>query len=192
MQIPSEAECYRYIAEMKMLDHIVDHSVQVCRVAVFMAAHMSGDGLRLDSGLIRAAALLHDITKTRSFETRENHAETGARFLYERGYRDVGRIVEQHVRLETYFASTRPDEAEIINYADKRVLHDQVVSLRQRMTYILKKYGQTPEHRERLQWLWGKTKELERRLFDYLPFPPDELGNRMAAENRQEELVKRR
>ena len=185
MQIPSEKECYRFISEMNMLDHIVDHSVQVCRVAVFMADQMDSGRLQLNRDLIRAAALLHDITKTRSFDTHENHAETGALFLFERGYRDVGRVVEQHVRLKEYFSSATPDEAEVINYADKRVLHDRVVPLKLRMDYILKKYGKTIEHRQRLQWLWGKTKELEKRLFGYLPFVPDELGLRLAEDDQR-------
>ena len=66
-----------------MMDHIVDHSEQVCRVAVCLADKLSSEGIELNLELIGASALLHDITKTRSFRTHENHAQTGGKFLQE-------------------------------------------------------------------------------------------------------------
>jgi len=176
MQIPSKQKCLSLIRQMNMLDHIVVHSFQVCRVAVFLIDHMGSGPGNLSRNLVQAAALLHDITKTRSFTTRENHALTGAQFLNEMGYPEVGHIIEQHVRLDSYAASDFPTEAEIVNYADKRVLHDRIVTLKERMDYILEKYAKGPEYRERLLWLWKKTEELESRLFSYVPFKPEELG----------------
>ncbi|MBW2514195.1 MAG: HD domain-containing protein, partial [Deltaproteobacteria bacterium] len=64
MHIPTEKECYGLIHEMGMMDHIVDHSEQVCRVAVCLAEYLSREGIDLNHELIRASALLHDITKT--------------------------------------------------------------------------------------------------------------------------------
>ena len=164
-----------------MMGHIVDHSEQVCRVAVCLADNLNLEGTGLNTELIRVSALLHDITKTRSFRTRENHAQTGAEFLQKRGFTEVGRIVAQHVKLDTYFASSSPVEAEIVNYADKRVLHDQIVSLTDRMTYILDRYTDGMESRERILGLWAKSKELEKRIFSYLPFLPEALNQ--AVEN---------
>jgi uncharacterized protein len=175
MNIPSPEECYGLIREMGMMDHIVDHSEQVCCVAVCLADKLSQEGIDLNFELIRASALLHDITKTRSFRTRENHAETGGKFLRERGFSEVGHIVAQHVKLDTYVVFGSPVEAEIVNYADKRVLHDQIVSLTDRLTYILERYGNGMESRERILGLWGKSKALEKKVFNCLPFPPDAL-----------------
>ena len=108
IQIPTESECRRLIAGMGMLENIVAHSRQVCRVSLLIVDHLQPDGLNRE--LILAAALLHDITKTRSFQTLEDHAETGAQLLAEIGYPEVGRIVGQHVRLDRYFASKSPTE----------------------------------------------------------------------------------
>ncbi len=66
-------------------------------------------------------------------------------------------------------------EAEILNYADKRVMHDEIVILDRRMDYILDRYGETPAHRERIKMLWQKTKELEIKIFKDLPLTPDDL-----------------
>lgn len=161
-----------------MLDHIVVHSEQVCRVAVLLTDHLNRKGFDLDMDLITAAALLHDITKTRSFRTHENHAQTGGAFLEQKGFVEVGRIVAQHVKLDAYFSSDKPIEAEIVNYSDKRVLHDQIVSLSDRMNYILDRYGNEKENRERILMLWAKTEQLEKKLFSFLPFSPESLKNR--------------
>jgi len=175
MNIPTQKECYRLIREMGMMDHIVGHSEQVCRVAVCLADKLSQEGIDLNFELIRASALLHDITKTRSFSTRENHAETGGKFLQERGFIEAGHVVAQHVKLDAYVASGSPVEAEIVNYADKRVLHDQIVSLRDRLAYILERYGEDMQSRERIMGLWGKSIELEKKIFSCLPFRPEAL-----------------
>jgi uncharacterized protein len=170
---------------MGMMDHIVDHSEQVCRVAICLADKLNHKGIDLNLELIRASALLHDITKTRSFRTKENHAETGGKILQERGFTEVGHIIAQHVKLDTYVASNGPVEAEIVNYADKRVLHDQIVSLTDRMAYILERYADGMESRERILGLWAKSKELEKRIFSYMPFLPDEL-KQMVETNKSE------
>ena len=175
MHIPTQKECYGLIREMGMMDHIVDHSEQVCRVAVCLAENLSREGIDLNHELIRASALLHDITKTRSFRTRENHAETGGRFLEEKGFAEVGHIIAQHVKLDSYVVYGSPVEAEIVNYADKRVLHDKIVLLKDRLSYILERYGGDKENRDRILGLWEKSTALEKKIFSCLPFVPEAL-----------------
>ncbi len=172
-----------------MLDHIVLHSIQVCRVASWLAEQLDSRHKRLNPDLIRAAALLHDITKTRSFNTKENHAQTGGQFLADRGYPEIGEIVRQHVRLDQYSVPIVLSETEIINYADKRVLHDRVVSLEQRQDYILEKYGKLPEHRERIRWLWQKTIEIENVIFSELSAVPEDLNQILNSGDRLAEFA---
>jgi uncharacterized protein len=189
MNIPSQEECYRLIREMGMMDHIVDHSEQVCRVAVCLAENLNREEIRLNPELIRAAALLHDITKTRSFSTGENHAETGGSFLRERGFSEVGHVIAQHVKLDSYAASGSLAEADIVNYADKRVLHDRIVSLSERMSYILERYADGPGSRERIIALWAKSRDLEKKIFRWLTFSPEAL--KQAVENTSKSKVSR-
>jgi uncharacterized protein len=174
IRIPSEEMCRRMMADLGTLENIVAHCRQVCRVSLLLTDRLDLPSLNRD--LIRAAASLHDITKTRSFRTREDHAETGARLLDDLGYPEVAEIVGQHVRLNRYFASRSTTEAEIVNYADKRVLHDKIVPLSERMGYILEKYGSAPERKRDILLLWEKTEMLEERLFDGLPFAPGEIS----------------
>ncbi len=175
MKIPTRDQCFRMMSAMKMMDHIVIHSLQVCRVATFLTDHLAERNTGLNLDLIRAAALLHDITKTRSFKTQENHAMTGGQHLTEQGYPEVGELVRQHVRLDEYPHPVVLAERQIINYADKRVLHDRVVSLDKRLDYILEKYSKTPKHKQKIHWLWEKTREMEAEIFRTLSLTPDDL-----------------
>ena len=189
MQIPTKQQCYQMIGEMKMMDHIVVHSMQVCRVATFLAEHLDAARNGLNHDLIRASALLHDITKTRSFKTEENHALTGGQFLAEQGYPEVGELVRQHVRLDEYRDPVALGEAEIINYADKRVLHDKIVGLDKRLEYILEKYGKAPELQERIHWLWGKTLVMEDEIFNDLAVAPQDLNRLLNSEDRSKDFL---
>lgn len=190
LRIPSVTQCYHFMHDMEMMDHIVAHSIQVSRVAMLIADSLNKTGANLNLSLVQASALLHDITKTRSFETAEPHAFTGAELLGEWGYPDVGNIVGQHVRLNEYFRTSVPLEEEIVNYADKRVLHDQIVSLEERMDYIMRKYGnKTEENRQRILWLWEKTKELEEKFFKNIPFPPEDLKKILKTEELSRHII---
>ena len=175
MAIPTQDQCFQILYDSAMPGHMVAHSIQVCRVARLLTGALVQRGGSLDGDLVTAAALLHDITKPQSFETGENHCETGAAFLSKRGYDRVGKIVGQHVRLDGYVPGGLPTEAVIVNYSDKRVLHDQVASLDRRMEYILKRYGQTPDQGRHIRWLWEVSRVLERRIYQDLPFVPGDL-----------------
>ena len=172
---PDKRECFRLIHGAGTLDHIVAHSVQVCRVAMLIADGLREEVPTLRRDMVRAGALLHDITKTRSLTTGERHAESGGRYLSEKGFPAVGDIVRQHVRLDEFLRSGPVTEAEIVNYADKRVLHDAVVPLEQRLAYILERYGTNPEFEARIRTLWANTLTLEAHLFRDLDITPEEI-----------------
>lgn len=164
------------MADMGMMDHIAAHCVQVCKVATRLTYLFIDRGIELNRELIYSAALLHDITKTRSLETGENHAATGSELLISLDYPDVARIVGQHVRLaSTVDQSTSPGEEEIVNYADKRVLHDRVGSLRDRRHYILERYGTEPARREMIRLMFEDSILLEKKLFGLLRLQPSIL-----------------
>lgn len=182
MRIPSKEECFKLLCETDTMDHIAHHSFQVCRVAMCLTDKLMAKRFVLNRDLIEAAAMLHDVTKTRSIKTGERHAETGSDMLNELGYPEVADLIRQHVRLDVY-GSAIPNEAEIVNYSDKRVLHEHIVSLEERMDYILERYGKTPESRKYIAINRKKTQELEKKLFAYLSFLPQELEKQTEADS---------
>jgi uncharacterized protein len=189
MRYPTKKECYHLICEMEMMDHIVSHSLLVCQVAMFLADHLNLQDIFLHRDAIQASALLHDITKTRSFKTKDNHAQTGEQLLHELDYPEIGDIIGQHVILNAYADTDPPKEAEIVNYADKRVLHDRVVSLKDRMAYVLKKYGKQSISHERILRLWEESEYLEKKIFATLPFSPDDLNRLIDPDTLEKELL---
>ncbi len=175
MKLPSRKRCFALIHEMGMMDHIIHHSVMVSQVARFLGSCLFRTYPNLDIRLAERSALLHDITKTRSFITGEMHSETGKILLEEMGFPEVANIIRQHVILDHYNMHGPVTEIEIVNYSDKRILHDQIVSLDERIEYILNKYGKNKDYSNRIHIMWENTILLEEKLFKTLDFEPDAL-----------------
>jgi hypothetical protein len=173
--IPDEPTCRQLMDRYAMLPNIVGHSYRVCQVASFLGKALSGLEKGLDPALIVASSLLHDITKTRSLKTKEMHAGTGGRLLEDLGYPQVAEVVRVHVRLSEGDTLVPLREVHIINYADKRVRHDTVVSLEERFIDFMERYGVTPERRVQIEQMREATLELEGNIFGRIDSAPDDL-----------------
>ena len=148
-KIPGRTECEELMARYLMLPHIVEHSRQVMRVALAVTDHLK-PGVSVNRDLVMAAALLHDITKTRSLKTREKHAASGGALVRKLGFLSVADIVEQHVIIRGLNPGGGIEEKEIVYYADKRVMHDTIVSIEERVRDLVIRYGKTEEIREQI------------------------------------------
>ena len=146
MKYPSYENCTALFDETGMYDNIREHSELVAKVAVAIAANLKDD-CRIDIDAVRAGALLHDITKTRAIKTGEHHDITGGEFVRGLGYDDIAEIVAEHVELKSFNPDGPLLEKEIVHYADKRVKHSTIVSLRSRIDDIADRYGKSDEHR---------------------------------------------
>ena len=139
-RIPLREECDKLMALYSMRPHIVNHSIQVMRVCLAITDNLK-NGLAINRDLVIAAALLHDITKTRSLATNERHDITGGELLREMGFTSIAEIVEQHVFFQNLNPHGKLEEREIIYYADKRVMHDEIVTIDERIHDLLQRYG---------------------------------------------------
>jgi len=176
IQLPSKDDCLALMETHGMLPNIREHSFRVTQVAVFLGEALAAAGLPLHLPLIEAGALLHDLGKTPCFRNGQKPAEWGAAVLLEMGYPEVARIVKEHVYLNADPAVMQsPGEAEVVNYADKRVLHTRVVTLSERFADIMERYGRTPEARARLAALEIKFQVLEDKIFAPLDLRPMDL-----------------
>jgi putative nucleotidyltransferase with HDIG domain len=175
--IPTKEQCLQLIQRYEMLPHIVRHSQLVTDVALLIAHKLNGVGEQLDLALVEAGALLHDITKTISIQTKENHAKTGGELLTALGYPTVANIIRQHICLDP--GSFDPDavtEAEIVNYADKRVKHEEVVDLEDRFQDVLERYvNKLPGLRERFEQVQLETKRVEEKIFSKIDISPEQI-----------------
>ncbi|MCF8044723.1 MAG: HDIG domain-containing protein [Desulfarculaceae bacterium] len=175
MKVPCKKTCYEIIRRHCMMDHIIAHSQMVRDVVEMMCRYLAPEYPHINIELCTNAALLHDITKTRSFTTGEKHSETGGELLNSLGFPETGDIIRQHVILDCYDSTADVNEAEIVNYSDKRVLHDRVVSLEKRMDYIREHYVTDNTFTRQFRLLREKTFALENKLFTSIDLDPDDL-----------------
>ena len=178
---PSVSECLRYIDDFAMLDNIRAHSHQVARVAAALTDQLQivPDVIELpERGLVVAGALLHDIAKTRCLQEGCRHAEIGGQICQDLGFPEVARIVSEHVIFNSFdpqrYRAGYIDARGLVYYADKRVLHDQVVSLDERLVYIIDRYGKKdPAIIAAIRVNFSTCYLLEDLLFSFLDFPPE-------------------
>ncbi len=186
--VPAVAQCLALMDQYAMLDNIRQHSFIVARVAEAIVKEMAlpaGNGAAPpDLDLVLAGALLHDIAKTPCLDGSCRHAEAGQAICIEHGYPEVGEIVHDHVILSSFtpdiYRQGHFPAREIVYYADKRVRHDEIVSLEQRLEYIVERYANGSDSiKGRIRKNFDMCFELETCLFSFLPFEPEELAVRV-------------
>ena len=182
--VPTLAECVTLMEQYGMLPNIRHHSLVVARLAEQLWAGLCAfapERPRTDRTLVIAGALLHDIAKTPCLVNNGDHARIGGEICREHGFAEIAAIVEEHVILRNF----EPDRyqlgyfsaGEIVYYADKRVRHNVVVHLNQRLEYILDHYGKNnPVRHQLIRENFKKCLTLEHYLFQWLPYGPSDLG----------------
>ncbi|MGQ9843323.1 MAG: HDIG domain-containing metalloprotein [Spirochaetota bacterium] len=144
MNIPDITKCIALLQQYDILPNVLQHSLQVHKVACAISQNLNGS-VFINHDLVCAAALLHDITKSRALKTGEKHDISGKELLDSLGYPEIADIVGQHVFLRNTSPGSHLTEADIVYYADKRVMHDKIVTVEERIQDLLQRYGTTPE-----------------------------------------------
>ncbi|MFH2012494.1 MAG: HDIG domain-containing metalloprotein [Pseudomonadota bacterium] len=172
---PTLEECLNLMRDYDMLENIFQHSLMVKKVGLWLSEKLNKTGENIDLAKVQAGALLHDITKTKSITTGEDHAKTGSVLLEKLGFKSISEIVRQHVVTDNNTNSYSVSEIEIVHYADKRVLHSEVVTLRERFHDLMTRYG---INKERV-WLISQSEKraikVEEKIFSKLNTTPDAL-----------------
>ncbi len=163
--IPNRETCIQMMASHEMLPNIKEHSILVADVALLISRELNKNGAAFDLNIIEAAALLHDITKTKSINTGENHSKSGGELLRKISVNNrIAEIVGQHMipdKIEGMIS-----EEEVVCYADKRVLHDKVVSLEKRFDYLVERYGINDKAIESINKTRKKLLLIEKRIIE--------------------------
>lgn len=173
-----------------MLDNIRAHSLMVARVAQVLHRGLAETNKSIphlpSEDLVVAGALLHDIAKTPCLKNRCDHARHGRDICLDLGYPEVAEVVREHVIL-TEFSVTRYDSGhflakELVYYADKRVRHDEIVSIEVRLEYILEHYGNNdPKRHSLIRENFEKCQQLESSLFSAMETTADSIQKAIAA-----------
>jgi tRNA threonylcarbamoyladenosine biosynthesis protein TsaE len=188
---PSLKQVYQFWDQYLVPDNIRRHMQKVAQIAVSLAKKLIARGEIINIDLVRKSALLHDLlrivtvkpqdlelSQSRIIKSQVNfwekirqqfcnlgHEEAASLVLAENGYKELAEIVRKH-RMDVILQKNpfQTWEEKIVYYADKRVLHDQVVTLEERFADSLKRHhgGVTSEAREKMIELCYKLeKEIE-------------------------------
>jgi uncharacterized protein len=158
--LPTRKECFDIINKYHVPPNIVKHSLATAKLAVFLAQKLKEKDIAVDVELVERACLLHDVA--RICEVKESdynnigmtvteqqktawdklkikynatgHEDTAYELLKER-YPVLALTIKKHRYVSLLDENDRPDtwEEKIVYYADKRVMHERIVSLKERL-----------------------------------------------------------
>ncbi len=152
--LPDEQRCLDLLADASLPPAVVDHSRAVAAVAMTLARRLNEHGLCLQTELLLAAALLHDIARLQP-----DHAAAGAARLRELGYRRLAPLVARHIDLHAQVEAENeregrsltpspdplPGEAEVLYLADKLLRGTVVIDLDERLAAKLRDLDGQPD-----------------------------------------------
>jgi len=165
----TERKLKNLLKKFSVPPHIMAHMEKVAMVAGWIAEKLIVRGYKVKPVVLRQACLLHDLLKVceiRKFEgammknatpedlsawkkvaslySKEGHIDSAVRILSGMGEDGLAQIILKH-RFESLIdadPSARPSswEEKLLYYADKRVKHDKIVTIRDRLEDGRKRY----------------------------------------------------
>lgn len=132
----SREEAFELIKKEKLQDNVIAHTMQVNKISNFLANELKKKGEDINLELVDVASLLHDIGRARDHKT---HVQEGTKLLKKMNELEIAQIIAVH----GLYPDSQPKtwEDKIVYYADKRVKHDEIVLLQERINDIIKRYS---------------------------------------------------
>ena len=182
MRLPTREECFNLLKKYGTFPNIVEHCKVVDKVAVHLAKKLREKGININIELVDRAALLHDIAKSNTIRKnippeQENHHIDGEKILVDEGYPEVGRIIRMHSLKEINNLKTW--EEKVMQYADLRVRHTNIVSLRERIDDLYERYNVPQEKRVDERVIFA----LEEEIYNVIGGSPEKLKEEVENEH---------
>jgi len=171
MKLPTKQECTALVDKYVHKQNIKDHIAVVVKLANWLASELAKAGVKVDLELVDRAARLHDVAK--DIELKEgppHHAERAYEMLKGK-YPEIAEVIRLHASPAWVTHSELSIETAVLNYADKRVLHDQITTLDKTNEYSIGRYG--PDHRPAIAR--ARLKKFETWLFNKIGTKPSEV-----------------
>ncbi|MBU1446410.1 HDIG domain-containing protein [Patescibacteria group bacterium] len=191
------------IKKYKMPENIVRHCKKVSNVACEIAILLQRKGMSIDIESLKYAGLLHDLMRILDFKEEEylelcktgskeeimiwdgmrakyigkKHTEAGYEFFHEIGEEKIALMIRKHCYGAIVNPSMQPFtiEEKLLLYADKRVLHDKIVSLTQRFEDGIKRHNPNKENLDLEMAIRKASYSLEKEIFDQLDINPEDI-----------------
>ena len=171
-EIPSREECVLLLRKLGVDEKLIEHTKAVSKNALEIAERIKKNGVTVDTKLVEAGGLLHDIGRSKVHGL--EHGLVGGTILRELGYPDsLARIAETHVLCG--IIDEKPDEKnvsgaqdhtpsaleeKIVCYADKITVEKKKTTLDRRFDKWFQQYGRSPF----LERAYARSKGIETEL----------------------------
>jgi putative nucleotidyltransferase with HDIG domain len=168
---PGRGECEGLWDHYAMPPHIRAHSTQVARVTLTLAELLARRGASLSMPALLAGALLHDIAKIYTVNYPGDHAQIGAAIAVRETHNYmVGQMIYHHVgwpwKVDMHNGYLL--HILLLDYADKRVKHDRIVTLEERFADLRQRYGRSERSLKAIAFSHLQGQEIEKALSERL------------------------
>lgn len=205
-RLPTREECFDIAEKHHVPSHILEHSLAVAKLAVFLAERLKGKGIHVDIGLVDRACLLHDVLRVCDFKdsdysrfkqkvTQQDRAkweqlkgeyknlchEDAAFVLLRDKYPELALAIKRHKYTALLDQNDKPStwEEKLVYYADKRVMHDRIAPLKQRLDEAherhARSHGRTARAKADTARIDRLIFQLEKEIFDKIGLNPTEV-----------------
>jgi putative nucleotidyltransferase with HDIG domain len=194
----NKSEIEELYKEFHTPHHVRAHCLKVAMVGEFIAKELNKVGVDVDAQQAWAAGMIHDFVRVVDFSelpedlgTKEDqlvwgklrgeykgrhHADVGAEILKEKGFKALGDTVSRH---QTAFIGTEKGPTDwpsmLLYYADKRVSHDKIVSLTDRLDEAWERHFNNRNKTEDEETVMLAIYALEKEIFKPLNITPDDV-----------------
>ncbi len=204
--LPTRKECLALLAEYHVPPHIVSHSQAVAKLAVFLARRLNENGAAVDVALLEGSCLLHDLLRVLDFQQSDyqrfernipeeekaklqrlrakykasSHEDAACDILREQ-YPALALTIKRHRYMALLDDKDRPDtwEEKLLYYADKRVMHETIVPLKERLAEGHKRnvflHGSETKSKINTAKVDPLIYEMEREIFEKIGLNPLEV-----------------
>ncbi len=158
--LPTRKECFEIIKRHHVPLHIVKHGLAAAKLAVFLAQRLKEKNIEVNVDLVDRACLLHDIARFCDFRESDYNGlkqtiveqdkakwqqlkvkyqglchEDIAYELLRKKYPELALTIKKHRYMAILDEKEKPTtwEEKLVYYADKRVMHDKIVPLKERL-----------------------------------------------------------
>lgn len=154
------------------------HVTWVAKVAMFLAERVKShvSGVMIDTDLLKAGSLLHDIDKNVPRLPGEMHPQTAVRILTEQGMSEVAELITYHSVQYIEQEQTAPKtwEEKILFLSDKMV-KQEVITVDKRFDLWLAETDLPEDQKSMLRRVYPKVKALEQEIFSLVGIAPEEV-----------------
>ncbi len=175
-KILTNQECISLLKKHETPLNIFLHCRKVNAISMFIATKLKELGKNIDLCLVSNGSLLHDVAKYNSIKDKTiSHTKAGSDILEEINS-ETANVIFKHGYGTLINDQVNTWEEKIVNYADSRVRHEEIVSINERIDDLNIRYEKIyPGATERNEIARMKSLDIEKEIFENLDINPNDI-----------------